>query len=121
MLFLDPADLARHRPAIYRALRQHLPPAVAGCSTAFTRPDPGLTGVHVLTASTARDIDHHVTLWSLDVLLTEELGITRGCEPTFLDWLTFLEPKLLQLTAGAVFPACGPVTAATRGRCGCIA
>ena len=57
----------------------------------------------MLTAATEGDIDHHVTLRTVDTFLTEELGITGGCEPTLLDWLTFPEQKLLQMTAGAVF------------------
>ena len=101
LLFLSEADAATHGPAIVETLRHTLPREIRGYPTNFGPTDEA--GVSVLQPIESGPVEHKVEVTTLPRFLQERLGITSAQELDVLDWLTFSEQALLEVTAGALF------------------
>ena len=101
LLFLFETDAGAHGPAIVETLRQTLPHEIQGYPTNFGPTHE--TGVSVLQPVETGPVEHKVEVTTLSRFLQERLGITSARELDVLDWLTFSEQALLEVTAGAVF------------------
>jgi hypothetical protein len=101
LVLLADADAATHGPAIVEALRQTLPREIRGYPTNFSPTDE--PGVSVLQPVTSGPVEHKVEVTTLSRFLQERLGIASARDLDVLDWLTFSEQALLEVTAGALF------------------
>src|SRR3954453_3103490 len=113
LLFLSGTDEATQGPAIGETLRQTLPREIRGYPTNFGPTDEA--GISVLQPVNAGPVEHKVEVTTLSRFLQERLGITSAHELDVLDWLTFSEQALLEVTAGAVFHDGLGTLAETRG------
>jgi hypothetical protein len=101
LLLLAESDLATHGPAIVETLRHTLPPEIRGYPTNFGPTHE--VGVSVLQPVEGGPVEHKVEVTTLSRFLQERLGISSAHELDILDWLTFSEQALLEVTAGTVF------------------
>jgi hypothetical protein len=101
VLFLDESDATIHGPAIVETLRHTLPREIRGYPTNFGPTKEA--GVSVLQPIESGPVEHKVEVTTLSRFLQERLGIASARELDVLDWLTFSEQALLEVTAGAVF------------------
>jgi hypothetical protein len=101
LLVLAESDAATHGPAIVETLRQTLPRQIRGYPTNFGPTDEA--GISVLRPVESGPVEHKVEVTTLSGFLRERLGITSAHELDALDWLTFSEQALLEVTAGAIF------------------
>ena len=101
LLFLAESDAATHGPAIVETLRHTLPREIRGYPTNFGPTDEA--GVSVLQPVESGPVEHKVEVTTLSQFLQERLGITSAHELDVLDWLTFSEQALLEVTTGALF------------------
>ena len=113
LLFLSESDVTTHGPAIVETLRQTLPREIRGYSTNFGPTDE--VGISVLQPVNTGPFEHKVEVTTLSRFLQERLGVTSAHELDVLDWLTFSEQALLEVTAGAVFHDGLGTLAETRG------
>jgi hypothetical protein len=113
LLFVAESDALTHGPAIVETLRHSLPREILGYPTNF-----GPTheeGVSVLQPVGRGPIEHKVEVTTLSRFLQARLGITSAQKLDVLDWLTFSEQALLEVTAGALFHDGLGTLAETRG------
>jgi uncharacterized protein DUF4037 len=103
LVFLRGEDYPTLLQAISDILRCELPPTFRGYSTNFSAPDTDGGGVRVREPGAAGHINHHVVFTTIDAFLQSELGVNSGDSINAVDWLTFPEQKLLEMTAGAVY------------------
>jgi hypothetical protein len=101
LLLLPETDAATHGPAIVVTLRHALPREIRGYPTNFGPTHEA--GVSVLQQVESGPVEHKVEVTTLSQFLQERLGIPSAHELDVLDWLTFSEQSLLEVTAGAVF------------------
>jgi hypothetical protein len=101
LLFLRDEDYVGLAPAIDAVLRRELPTTFRGFSTSFG-PSDG-SGVRSMAPSEPGRIEHHVELHTLRGFVQRELGVEPDAQLSARDWLTFLEQRLLHVTAGAVY------------------
>lgn len=106
LLFLRAEDDATIARALDGILRKSLPATFAGYSTNFSRPDStdgGVRHAEPLAPGADGEVNHHIQMLTLDEFTRWELGIPADTPLTPVDWLTFPEQKLLEVTAGAVY------------------
>jgi hypothetical protein len=113
LLFLSETAAAAHGPAIVETLRQTLPHEIRGYPTNFGPTHE--VGVTVLQPVETGPVEHKVGVTTLPRFLQERLGITEAHQLDILDWLTFSEQALLEVTAGALFHDGLGTLAETRG------
>ena len=113
LLFLSETEVTTHGPSIVETMRQTLPRGIRGYSTNFGPTDEA--GISVLQPVNTGPVEHKVEVTTLSQFLTQQLGITSTHELDVLDWLTFSEQALLEVTAGAVFHDGLGTLAETRG------
>jgi hypothetical protein len=101
LLLLADADAATHGPAIVETLRHTLPREIRGYPTNFSPTDEA--GISVLRSVEHGPVEHKVEVTTLSRFLQERLGIALARDLDVLDWLTFSEEALLEVTAGALF------------------
>ena len=100
-LFLSETDAAIYGRAIIETLRHTLPLEIWGYPTNFGPTDE--EGTSVLQPAESGPVEHKVEVTTLSRFLQQQLGITTAHGIDVLDWLTFSEQALLEVTAGAVF------------------
>jgi hypothetical protein len=100
-LFLGEDDAVSYGPAIVETLRYRLPHEVKGYPTNFGPTDEA--GISVLLASESGPVEHKVEVTTLSRFLLERLDIDSARDLDPVDWLTFSEQALLEVTAGEVF------------------
>jgi hypothetical protein len=101
LLFLSDSGVATYGPAIVETLRHTLPREIRGYPTNF-----GPTheeGVSVLQPFESGPVEHKVEVTTPSRFLQQRLGIASTDQLDILDWLTFSEQALLEVTGGAVF------------------
>ncbi|HEX2281860.1 MAG TPA: DUF4037 domain-containing protein [Thermomicrobiales bacterium] len=113
LLFLSENDTATHGPAIVETLRQTLPREIRGYPTNFGPTHEA--GVSVLQPVESGPVEHKIEVTTLPRFLQERLGVSSAQELGILDWLTFSEQALLEVTAGALFHDGLGTLAETRG------
>ena len=102
-VFLSEEDCARHAEALRGALRAHLPVTFRGYSVHFSAPDPRDNDTRRMEPGRSGEIDSLVEVLSWEEFRGRTLGRRRAADPDLLDWLTFPEQSLLELTGGSVF------------------
>ena len=100
-LFLAETDATSHGPEIVETLRHTLPLEIWGYPTNFGPTDEA--GISSLLPTEIGPVEHKVEVTTLSQLLQDLLGIASAHELDALDWLTFSEQALLEVTAGALF------------------
>ena len=100
-LFLSDPDAATYESAIAEVLRHTLPLEILGYPTNFGPTDE--EGISILQPVARGPVEHRVEISTLTRFLQHQLGVdtARGIDP--LDWLTFSEQALLEVTTGALF------------------
>ena len=101
-VFLAEADGDR-ASEIQKALRENLPATFRGYSANFSPPDPLDNDTQRMAPGRDGNVNSLVVVCTLEELLARTLGRRRSACPDLLDWLTFPEQALLELTAGEVF------------------
>lgn len=102
-LFLAEADCERWADAVRAALRRALPTEYRGYPVHFSSPDPRDNATRKMQAGVAGEVDSRVDVFSWELFLRTSLGARRAANPDLLDWLTFPEQQLLEVTSGEVF------------------
>ena len=102
-LFLTPADFAKEKDAIDQMLRRNLPHTFRGIPVGFTEPDMNDGGTQRLQQSESGLVNHLIGISTVEKFLRGSLGIDANAPLTLIDWLTFPEHALLELTSGKVF------------------
>ena len=100
-LFLPDDDLETEKPKIDKALGNNLPHQFHGFPTNWSLPREDQTWALVELAE--GPINHRVEITSVRNFLLGYIGFDITGELTTADWLTFLQQKLLGITAGKVF------------------
>lgn len=103
LLILDEDGFENQRVLLDAELRESLPPTFRGYPTGFSMTDHTERWVRRMEQSTAGDVAHHIQIDTVDGFARRELGFGASDSMTALDWLTFPEQKLLEITAGAVY------------------
>lgn len=101
LLFLDEEALNENAASVDAALRAHLPSEFMGYPTNFG--SPGEDGSQVMHPAMTGEVQHLIAILSIPQFFQQEIGFDSTSEPTVLDWLTFPQQRLLQVTAGEVF------------------
>lgn len=91
------------RQRIDTLLRDQLPGEFLGFSTNFSPPDPTDNGTQLLEPPTDGPINHRIQIESASGIVSKTIGFKMSHSLTPVDWLTFSQQKLLELTAGALF------------------
>ena len=100
-LFLSEEDEARLGSEMAELLRHALPREIAGFPTHFVEShEPGVAAMQAVAEGS---IAHKIEVTTLARFLQERLRIASVANLDVLDWLTFSEQALLEVTAGAVF------------------
>jgi hypothetical protein len=84
-------------------LRTHLPPAFAGYSVHFSRPNLADNGTQIVEQYQGGPVNHLLSVGTVEGLFQKYLAIEPNAELSEWDWLAFPEQKLLEVTAGRVF------------------
>ncbi len=102
-VFLSEADHARHADAVRTALRAQLPVEFRSYPVHFSPPDPSDNSTRRMQPGQPGRVDSLVEVVTWEAFLGRSLGRRRSAEPDLIDWLTFPEQSLLELTSGAIF------------------
>jgi hypothetical protein len=102
LIFLCNDEYPRLQRDISETLRHDLPPTFCGYSTSFSAPNT-VDGVRHLEPGKPGQLNHHITVATVDSFIHAELGIDFRATISARDWLTFPEQKLLEVTAGAIY------------------
>ncbi len=100
-LFLSDDDDARHAATIARTLSERLPYQVHGYSTNFGQPADN--GVQLPEEIASGPVNHWERPTTVRRFVAGLLGVDPFQAISAVDWLTFPEQHLLELTAGAVY------------------
>ena len=100
-IFLGERDHAEFALAIHERLRHELPTTFRGYPTHFGPTEE--EGIRRPTEINEGPVDHKVEVTTFAAFLIERLGTARWRDPGALDWLTFSQQGLLEVTAGRVF------------------
>lgn len=86
-----------------RELRRHLPAVFHGFDVGFTDPDPEDGGTQMPTHAAEGSVQHLVEIATIRAWLHGHLGVRDVTALSPLDWLTFPEQRLVEVTSGEVF------------------
>jgi len=101
LLFLSERDAPKLRERIDEALANNLPYEFLGYSTNFGKPEPN--GVRHRERISAGRVNHMIGIYSPRGFFKARLGHDVVGEISIIDWLTFPQQRLLELTSGEVF------------------
>jgi hypothetical protein len=101
LLFLNEKDYRRHKGQISEALSHELPYEFMGYSTNYSKPEPN--GVRHPVKITHGRINHMVNIYTVRSFFKTRLGFDLHQELSGLDWLTFPQQRLLELTSGEIY------------------
>ncbi len=93
LLFLTQADCQKHSKALGTLFRTHLPQTFRGYPTDF----------HYPPSPPTHEINHHITITTLQGYFQNYLGVDVEQEIPITDWLTLPEQNLRTIKAGAVY------------------
>ena len=102
-LFLSGEAHAARSAALDTELKKRLPGVFHGYAVGFSDPDPLDGGTQVPLPSEAGPANHLVEITTLPDYFRRYLGMDVTDGIGLLDWLTFPEQRLLELTSGEVF------------------
>jgi hypothetical protein len=102
-LFLSEEAHSARNAALDAALRNRLPGVFHGYAVGFSDPDPLDGGTQVPLPSGAAPANHLVEITTIRDYFHRYLGMDVRDGIGLLDWLTFPEQRLLEVTSGEVF------------------
>ena len=102
-LFLSEDAHAATNAALDAALKKYLPGEFRGYAVGFADPDPLDGGTQVPLLSETAPANHLVEITTIKDYFHRYLGMDVTGGMRLLDWLTFPEQRLLELTSGDVF------------------
>ena len=102
-VFLHPDLYESRAPLLDEELRRRLPAVFHGFDVGFSDPDPDDGGTQTPRAALPGSVGHLVEITTTALYLRRHIGVDTVSDLGVLDWLTFPEQRLLELTAGAVF------------------
>ena len=100
LLFVRKRDYQLHKE-IDQVLASNLPYEFMGYSTNFSKPEPN--GVRHPERIRAGSVNHMINIHSPSGLFKARLGCDVDQKISVVDWLTFSQQRLLELTSGEVF------------------
>ena len=101
LLFLSSSDYRKLKDKICQALSNNLPYEFMGYSTNYGKPDPG--GVRLPIKITSGPVDHMINIYTVESFFANRLGVDLFRKFSVIDWLTFPQQRLLELTSGEVY------------------
>ena len=102
-LFLSPEDHPKCDQAIHASLQQELPAAFRGYSVNYSQPDANDNGTQRMQPIESGAINHLIRIGTVPLFFERSLGIDPDRGIGWVDWLTFTEQALLQVTRGHVY------------------
>ena len=102
-LFLSEETHAARKAALDSALKKGLPGVFHGYAVGFSDPDPLDGGTQVPLPAESGPANHLVEITTIRDYFHRYLGMDVRDGIGLLDWLTFPEQRLLELTSGDVF------------------
>lgn len=102
-IFLTPDDCAKHRDTLLECLRQKLPHTFRGFSVGFSEPDSSDNGIQRMQAHETGPVNHLIRAGTIREFIESALGVDPFGEIAPVDWLTFPEHALLEITGGRVY------------------
>ncbi|MGA2639971.1 MAG: DUF4037 domain-containing protein, partial [Spirochaetia bacterium] len=102
-IFLDPDGADSTASRLDAELRRRLPAVFHGYEVGFSDPDPDDNGVQVPAHSQEGSVRHLVEITTTHAYLRRHIGMEELSNLTLMDWLTFPEQRLLELTSGEIF------------------
>lgn len=103
-VFVSEADHMTFADAVRAYLNSHLPRRFRGYPVAFTAPDIFDNGTQCMDYDgTEGPFRHRVIIHTVRSFLLRHLGTDLKAPLSSLDWLSFAEQRLLEVTAGEVF------------------
>jgi hypothetical protein len=102
-LFLSPLDFDRYRDEIRECLRQRLPRTFRGFSVNFSQPDLSDGGTQQMQPIEPGPVNHLIEVRTIQGFLRRSLGVDPYATIEPIDWLTFSEQALLEVTRGKVY------------------
>jgi len=102
-VFLPADGFEEARGRLDDELRRRLPAVFRGFEVGFAEPDPEDHGTQVPARSPEGSVRHKVEITTLPAWLHRHLGVSDASGLTLLDWLTFPEQRLLEVSSGEVF------------------
>ena len=101
LLFLREKDSPRLRDKISEMFSAELPYEFMGYSTNYSKPEPN--GVRRLVKINSGPVDHMINIYTVRSFVNSRLGFDLKRKITIVDWLTFPQQRLLELTSGEVY------------------
>ncbi len=101
LLFLSEKDSPALKNKIAKALANHLPYEFMGYSTSFGKPESN--GVRHAVKVTSGTVSHMINISAVRSFFQARLGFDPYQSITAVDWLTFPQQRLLELTSGEVY------------------
>jgi hypothetical protein len=101
LLFLSDDDYSSLQEAISHSLANHLPYEFRGYSTNYSEPEPN--GVQHSVKISSGPVHHMVNIYTTPSFFKARLGFDPTKNISVLDWLTFPQQRLLELTSGEVY------------------
>ena len=102
-IFLTPADCAKHRDELLKSLRQKLPHSFRGFSVGFSEPDWNDGGTQRMQTDENGPVNHLIRAGTIREFIESSLGVDPFGGITPVDWLTFPEQALIEITGGKVY------------------
>ncbi len=102
-VFLPEAGLEEDAARLDHELRERLPALFHGFDVGFTDPDPEDGGTRMPAAAQEGAVPHKIEITTLRTWLDRHLGVSNVAALSPLDWLTFPEQRLVEVTSGEVF------------------
>ncbi len=101
LLFLGEKDYPRLKDKISEVLSAELPYEFMGYSTNYSKPEPN--GVRHPLRIGRGPVNHMVNIYTVRSFFKTRLGFDLNRTITTVDWLTFPQQRLLELTSGEVY------------------
>ena len=101
LLFLTTKDYKKLKVPISEALSNQLPYNFMGYSTNYSEPEAN--GVRYPVKITHGRVNHMINIYTLSSFFKARLGVDPRKKFSGLDWLTFPQQRLLELTSGEVY------------------
>ncbi|MBI3913706.1 MAG: DUF4037 domain-containing protein [Chloroflexi bacterium] len=102
-LFVSPRDFEMRKNAILECLRQKLPRTFRDFPVNFSEPDWSDGGTQRMQFNEQGPVNHLVKILTMRAFFESTLGVNPETEIQPIDWLTFPEQALLEVTRGKVF------------------
>jgi hypothetical protein len=102
-LFLRPDQYDSRGALLDEELRRRLPAVFQGFEVGFRDPDPEDGGTQVPQHAAPGSVRHLVEITTFALYLRRHIGVDGVSDLGAVDWLTFPEQRLLELTAGEIF------------------